>query len=95
MFPQCRFQDALERVAEGEYTVLRIADTGIGIAALDLKRIFEPFYSSKKPGKSGTGLGSESVPVIDDVPEQQEIAAAMLEKLGYAVHAGARSPSAI
>ena len=42
---------------EGEYTVLRVADTGIGISAEDLQRIFEPFYTKKKMGRSGTGLG--------------------------------------
>jgi CheY-like chemotaxis protein len=34
-----------------------VADTGIGIAASDLERIFEPFYTKKKMGRSGSGLG--------------------------------------
>jgi two-component system, NtrC family, sensor kinase len=37
--------------------VLQISDTGPGIAAADLERIFEPFYSKKELGRSGTGLG--------------------------------------
>lgn len=41
----------------GPYLHLSITDTGIGIAQGDLQRIFEPFYSSKSMGKSGTGLG--------------------------------------
>jgi len=35
---------------------VRVADTGIGIAASDLERIFEPFYTTKEEGH-GTGLG--------------------------------------
>ena len=49
--------DGFETVPEGEYVRIRIADTGIGIAARDLERIFEPFYTKKKMGRSGTGLG--------------------------------------
>lgn len=41
----------------GEYVVLKIQDTGSGIAKHDLERIFEPFYTKKVMGRSGTGLG--------------------------------------
>jgi PAS domain S-box-containing protein len=41
----------------GEYVVITIADTGIGIPPEDLKRIFEPFFSRKVMDRSGTGLG--------------------------------------
>ena len=37
--------------------VLTISDTGIGISPDDIEKIFEPFYSKKKMGRSGTGLG--------------------------------------
>ncbi|MGC9194516.1 MAG: hybrid sensor histidine kinase/response regulator, partial [Syntrophobacteraceae bacterium] len=46
-----------DEVREGEYVVLSVSDTGEGIAASDLKHIFEPFYTRKVMGKSGTGLG--------------------------------------
>ncbi|MBA4396923.1 MAG: hypothetical protein C0394_06020 [Syntrophus sp. (in: bacteria)] len=139
--------DAHERIGEGEYTVLSVADTGIGIHKEDTDRIFEPFFTKKKLGRSGTGLGmtlvwstvkehngfidvqtqegkgttfalyfpatrkevpekekpflledclgAEKVLVIDDIPEQREIAAIMLRKLGYTVHTVAGGEAAI
>jgi PAS domain S-box-containing protein len=44
-------------MGEGEYVVLKISDTGKGIAAKDVGKIFEPFYTKKVMGRSGTGLG--------------------------------------
>ena len=42
---------------EGDYVVLIVADQGFGIAQEDLGRIYDPFYTKKKMGRSGTGLG--------------------------------------
>jgi len=44
-------------VAEGEYVLLQVEDNGIGISDSDLPHIFEPFYTKKIMGRSGTGLG--------------------------------------
>ncbi len=122
----------------GDYAVLKVSDTGVGISPESIDRIFEPFYTKKSMGRSGTGLGmavvwgtvkdhngsidvqsklgvgtiftlyfpitqknmqseksdvatdkykggGESILVIDDVAQQREIAASMLQKLGYNV----------
>ncbi len=44
-------------IQEGDYTVLTVSDEGVGIPREDLARIFEPFYTRKVMGRSGTGLG--------------------------------------
>ena len=46
-----------DREIAGEYVVLSVADNGPGISSDDLERIFEPFYTKKRMGRSGTGLG--------------------------------------
>jgi len=126
-------------LAEGQYVVLKVVDTGVGISPKDIEQIFEPFYTKKVMGRSGTGLGmavvwgtikdhkghidvksvegqgttfslffpasldsrhtlhkkdvtldsimgnGETILVVDDVPEQRDIATAMLSRLGYRV----------
>jgi signal transduction histidine kinase/ActR/RegA family two-component response regulator len=142
--PVCGYDD----VCQGAYVTFRIADSGVGIAPADQRRIFEPFYTKKVMGKSGSGLGmavvwgtvkdhngyidvqstegrgtvftlylpvaqqgpavpephpateellgrGERILVVDDMPEQRQIAAAMLEKLGYEVHTVASGEEAV
>ncbi|MHB9097380.1 MAG: response regulator [Syntrophales bacterium] len=127
---------------EGDYVILTVSDTGRGISSADLDKIFEPFYTKKVMGRSGTGLGlavvwgtvkdhhgyidvrseegkgsaftlyfpvvrqevtsgegeaavsaetyrgrGETILVVDDVKEQQELAISMLTRLGYRVNA--------
>jgi PAS domain S-box-containing protein len=50
----------LSAVAEGDYLVVRVADTGVGIAREDLGRLFREFEQLPQPGgvrPEGTGLG--------------------------------------
>jgi signal transduction histidine kinase/ActR/RegA family two-component response regulator len=137
-----------DSVEEGEYVVLEVRDNGIGIAPENIERIFEPFYTKKTMGRSGTGLGmavvwgtvkdhhgyidvqsvegqgtafklylpvtrqavaevdrsynledylgqGESILVVDDMPEQRQIATMMLEKLGYTVSTAANGLEAV
>ncbi len=147
----CCLEKALRgyhEIPPGEYARLRVADSGIGIAREDLHRIFEPFYTKKKMGRSGTGLGmavvwgtvqdheghidlrstegqgttvdlyfpvtrqeparrdgsdgiealrgnGERVLVVDDIPEQREIAARIISQLGYAVTSAASGEEAL
>jgi PAS domain S-box-containing protein len=136
-----------EIVPEGEYAVLEIVDQGIGISSVDLEKIFEPFYTKKVMGRSGSGLGmavvwgtlkdhegfidiitaegsgttfvlyfpgsrlekaalasvyiddylgkGESVLIIDDAPEQRDLARRMLQRLGYEVTTAASGEAAL
>jgi CheY-like chemotaxis protein len=48
---------AFDTIKEGEYAVLSVSDSGVGIRECDQTRIFEPFYSKKVLGRHGSGLG--------------------------------------
>jgi signal transduction histidine kinase len=56
-----RFIDRLPsgygEIKPGEYVVLQVRDSGVGIAPEDLQRIFDPFFSRKTMSSSGSGLG--------------------------------------
>jgi two-component system cell cycle sensor histidine kinase/response regulator CckA len=49
-----------ETMPAGNYVLIEVSDTGIGIPKENLARIFEPFFSTKEIG-SGTGLGLSTV----------------------------------
>ncbi|MDR3630451.1 MAG: response regulator [Desulfocapsaceae bacterium] len=134
-------------VLPGNYVVLTIADTGHGIKEEDLNHIFEPFYTKKIMGKSGTGLGlavvwnsmqdhggsinvetgakgtafhlffpatnkqvqaqnaqatldqlrgnGEILLIVDDEPQQLDIAGRILETLNYQVHCAGSGEAAV
>jgi len=138
-----------DHVREGDYVVLTVSDSGKGMTRDEIKNIFEPFYTKKIMGRSGTGLGltvvwstvtdhngyidvyskdgkgstftlyfpatreevpsnhrydipidqymgnGESILVVDDVREQQDVAAALLTKLGYRVNTVSSSEEAL
>lgn len=56
-----------EPLVPGNYLMIRIQDSGKGFEPTEALRIFEPFYTGKTQGRSGTGLGLAVVwGVIED-----------------------------
>jgi signal transduction histidine kinase/CheY-like chemotaxis protein len=135
-----------EEIPVGDWVVLSVRDDGVGMDSEEARRIFEPFFSKKQLGRSGTGLGmavvwgsvkdhggfldvvtapgegttvsvylpatrapasesgtaepvavggDERILVVDDVEIQREIAAEILEPLGYTVAAVASGEAAV
>lgn len=138
----------VSQMPPGRYVCLEVSDSGVGIPEDDLQRIFEPFFTRKVMGRSGSGLGmavvwgtvedhkgyisvqseelkgttfrlffpvtedklsvpqevitvdrflgnGETVLVVDDVIEQREIAADILNRLGYKAYTAASGEEAI
>lgn len=60
---------AYDTVTPGTYVKMTVTDQGTGIAPEDLKRVFEPFFTKKSLGYSGTGLG---MTVVWDTVQQHD-----------------------
>ena len=54
------YASANPEVTAGQYVMLGITDTGVGMPAEVVERAFDPFYTTKRPGH-GTGLGLSQV----------------------------------
>lgn len=50
-------ESGFDQIPNGRYVQLRVRDSGVGIMPDDIERIFEPYFSKKKLGRSGSGLG--------------------------------------
>ncbi|MCP4724661.1 MAG: response regulator, partial [bacterium] len=44
-------------IPSGDFVILSVSDTGIGIIEDDIPYIFEPYFSKKVLGRSGSGIG--------------------------------------
>ncbi len=49
-----------ETLPVGDFVVIKVSDTGVGIPPENLSRVFDPFFSTKAIG-AGTGLGLSTV----------------------------------
>jgi len=142
--------DGYETIPAGSYVMVTVSDTGSGMTPAEQSKIFEPFFTKKVMGRSGTGLGmavvwsavkdhggyvdlasepdsgtrisvyfpksdyqqsktlapspteidrfradGERILVVDDVAEQLEIVASMLDILGYQVETASSGERAL
>jgi len=49
--------EGFQNIGPGDWLIFSVCDQGDGISDEDLARIFEPFYTRKVMGRSGSGLG--------------------------------------
>ncbi|MBN2298180.1 MAG: response regulator [Deltaproteobacteria bacterium] len=49
--------EGFDEFVPGDYIILKVSDSGFGMSEKDRERIFDPFYTRKVMGRSGTGLG--------------------------------------
>jgi PAS domain S-box-containing protein len=87
-------------LASGDYVVIRVADTGVGMSAEVQHHAFEPFYTTKEVGK-GTGLGlaqvygfarqSGGTAAIESLPGDGTTAVLYLPRASGVVEHGRRS----
>ena len=54
-----------KKILPGNYLILKVRDTGCGMDEKILKKVFDPYYTTKGPGE-GTGLGLAIVQAVVD-----------------------------
>ena len=85
--PECDWQrwQAMDRSGRKDYMEVKITDSGHGIPAEDLSRIFEPFYTTK--GQKGTGLGlAVTWGIVDNHNGTIDVASELGKGTSFVIH---------